>query len=169
MSSELPDDVRRAVVERDGFEVADGEVRVTSTVFDARLDAETVEWKTVFSVTVSVPSLSAAVDGEVGGAVASGWLETFERRLADAPSSTRATVELDELDVVEVDGEVVVTFAFAFGDEARGVEVAKTFVEYVEGTYVEGIVPGYDYVEPVSTLLGEATQSGGGPGSGTPL
>ncbi|MEF8975818.1 MAG: DUF5813 family protein, partial [Halapricum sp.] len=44
------------------------------------------------------------------------------------------------------------------------------FVEYVEGTYVEGAVPGYDYEPPVADLLNQA-QSGGSQGDrgGTPL
>ena len=56
----------------------------------------------------------------------------------------------------------------SLGSERQGLDVAKTFVEYVEGTYVEGVVPGYDYRPPVSDLLSQAGQ-GDGERGGTPL
>ncbi|MFC7158105.1 DUF5813 family protein [Halomarina halobia] len=54
------------------------------------------------------------------------------------------------------------TFVFEFEDAERAPDVAKALAEYAEGTYVEGIVPGYTYRPPVSELLARAQQSGGG-------
>jgi len=170
MSEETPAEVRDAAATRDALEPATDGYRVTTTRFDAWVRAApspTNDWATAFTVTVEVPTLPAAVDGEVGEAVADGWLETFERRLAEAPKATRASVDPD-LSVDVADETVTVTYGFEFGSEARGLDVAKTFVEYVEGTYVEGVVPGYDYRPPVSDLLSQAGQGSGDRG-GTPL
>jgi len=102
--------------------------------------------------------------------VRDGWLETLERRLEDAPKSTRVAVDLDEYTVEADDEAVVVTYRFSLGGEREAADVAKTFVEYVEGTYVEGIVPGYEYVGVVADLV-SAASTGGSEGSrgGTPL
>ena len=35
-------------------------------------------------------------------------------------------------------------------------------IDFVEGTYVQGVIPGYEYTEPVSDLLSAARQQGGG-------
>jgi ATP phosphoribosyltransferase len=39
-------------------------------------------------------------------------------------------------------------------------DIAKAFVEYVEGTYVEGVIPGYEYADPVAGLRQRARQTG---------
>lgn len=158
-----------AAESRDAFERADDGYHVTTTAFDALVTATSAsDWATAFTVTVQVPTLSAAVDGEVGDAVVDGWFDAFERRLADAPTATRVAVEL-ESHAVEREGDTVtVTYQFEYGDVSTGLDVAKTFVEYVEGTYVEGIVPGYEYLPPVSDLLSRAAQ-GDGERGGTPL
>ena len=170
MTEETPESVRDAAATRDALEPRSDGYGVTTTRFDARVTAApsaTTDWATAFTVRVEVPTLSAAVDGEVGDAVESGWLETFERRLAEAPKATRASVDPD-LSVAVAGDAVTVIYEFEFGSEGRGLDVAKTFVEYVEGTYVEGVVPGYDYRPPVSDLLSQAGQ-GEGERGGTPL
>ncbi|MFW6045666.1 MAG: DUF5813 family protein, partial [Natronomonas sp.] len=49
----------------------------------------------------------------------------------------------------------------------RAPEIAKAIGEFAEGTYVQGIVPGYVYQPPVSDLLSRARQTGGeGEGEG---
>jgi hypothetical protein len=169
MTEETPAAVREATADRDSFEETTGGYAVTTTRFDADVSATggSAERATAFTVTVEVPTLSAAVDGEVGEAVERGWLDTLERRLAEAPKATRASVDPD-LTVATTADTVTVTYAFEFGSVEQGLDVAKAFVEYVEGTYVEGVVPGYDYRPPVSDLLSGASQGDGGRG-GTPL
>lgn len=172
MTAELPESVERAFDHHDAFEPADDATyRLTTTVFEGTVTAtDADDWQAHYTVTVHAPSLQGATAGEVGDAVADGWFKTLELRLEDAPAATRATVELDEY-AVERDGDdVVVTYEFTLGDADRAADVAKAFVEYVEGTYVEGIIPGYDYQGPVADLLSDAA-SGGGDGEvgGTPL
>jgi len=171
MSEEIPADARAAFEGHDAYAATPEGYRVTTTVFDATVTAAAGEdWRTVFAVTVSVPTLRAAVaDGDVGDAVRDGWYDTFRRRLEDAPTATRASVELDAFDVEREDDVVTVRYEYAFGSEKRGVDIAKTFVEYVEGTYVEGVVPGYEYESPVTDLLSAAATDGSGERGGTPL
>jgi hypothetical protein len=170
MTTELPEDARAAFEGHDAFEHEGAGYRLATTVFDATATASgRDDYATDFAVTVAVPTLKAATAGDaVGDAVQSGWLDTFERRLGDAPKSTRASVDLDGFSVETDDDTVVVRYEFSFGSPERGVEIIKTFVEYVEGTYVEGIVPGYDYEPPVADLLDTAATSEGERG-GTPL
>ena len=125
------------------------------------------KWRTDYEVTVRAPTLQAATADEVGPAVHDGWLDTFERRLEDAPKATRVAVDVDDYTVEEDDEEVVVTYRFSMGGEREAADVAKTFVEYVEGTYVEGVVPGYEYGPPVSDLISSARQGGEGEGEGS--
>ncbi|MFC6863770.1 DUF5813 family protein [Halomicroarcula sp. GCM10025817] len=169
--TEVPPEVGRIFDRHDAFVPAGGGYAVETTGFAGHVTAsEGEQWRTDVEVTVRAPSLQAATSDEVGEAVRDGWFETFERRLEDAPKATRVSVDLDEY-VVEQDGEeVVVTYRFSLGTGNQAADVAKAFVEYVQGTYVEGIVPGYDYVGVVADLM-DAASTGGSDGNrgGTPL
>lgn len=170
MTDEVPDRAARTFEAHDAFERDDDGFRVTTTRFEGRVTAsDTDDWALEYTLTVRAPMLSAAVDGEVGDAVESGWFETYERRLEDAPMSTRADVELADLTVIEERGEAVAEFTFQYGNADRAPEVVKAMAEYAEGTYVEGAVPGYDYKGVVADLLGDASSAGQGEGTGTPL
>jgi len=52
--------------------------------------------------------------------------------------------------------------ALADINERRGVDDAGALIDFVEGTYVQGVIPGYEYTAPVSDLLSAARQQGGG-------
>jgi len=171
MADEFPAGAREAVGAHDAFEGGPDGYRLTTTVFEATVTAsERDDYATDVTVRVDVPTLqSVTEDGQVGDAVQSGWLDTLERRLEDAPKATRASVELDDFGVTTENGVVTVTYEFAYGDAERAADVAKTFVEYVEGTYVEGVVPGYDYGEPVTDLLSAAATGEDDERGGTPL
>lgn len=168
MTEELPESVERAFEYHDAFERDGDAFLVATTAFEGRVTAvDGPEYVSAYTVTVRVPTLSAVTTGEVGDAVADGWFETLERRLEDAPKATRADVELGTFDV-ERDGEdVYVTYGFELGNADRAAEIAKAFVEYVEGTYVEGVIPGYEYESPVDDLISDASHDGSG--GGTPL
>lgn len=172
MTDELPDAVEHALDRHDAYErTGDGSFSLTTTAFEGTVTAaDAEEPRVAYRVTVRAPTLQAATVDEVGDAVAEGWFETLALRLEDAPKATRTTVELAEY-AAETDGdEVVVTYEFTVGNADRAADVAKAFAEYVEGTYVEGIVPGYDYEGAVADLLSEAASGGGdGRAGGTPL
>jgi len=172
MTASTPEEGEAAFERHEAFESAPEGYRLTTTAFEALATAgpAEAEWALTYTVMVRVPSLGAAAEETVGPAVIEGWLDTLERRLADAPKAIRASVDLDTFAVETDDETVVITYAFTFGDPDRAVGIVKTFVEYVEGTYVEGIVPGYDYGPPVEGLL-DAAESGGAQSErgGTPL
>ncbi|SEA06790.1 hypothetical protein SAMN04488065_1671 [Haloplanus vescus] len=144
----------------DSFEEID-EARFasTTTTFEATAEASDADGRIDFAVTVRVPTLSAAVDGDVGDAVAEGWAETFELRVADVGGVVRGDHDFDPA-VEQRDGELVVEYAYTDINEQRGVEDAAAIINYVEGTYVQGIVPGYEYVDPVAGLLDQAKRAG---------
>jgi len=140
--------------EGDGFST-------TSAAVDARVRAEADGADVVYRVTVRVPTIDAVVAGEtVAPVVREGWYETFERRLEDVGGVTRdeptaPTVELDE----SAD-EVVVETEIEAGHPELAAGDIKAIVDYVEGTFVEGLIPGYTYREPAAGLLERARSAG---------
>ena len=163
--SELPDRVRRAFADHGGFErAAAGEYVATSTAFDATVTVddldEVADGHVPFAVEMRVPTLSAVVAGDVADVVEEGWYETFELRVEDARGVTRGT-DTVEPTVDRAGAEVVVAAEYSDIDPRRGVDDAAALVTFVEGTFVEGIIPGYDYTEPASSLLSSARQTGG--------
>lgn len=183
--SDLPDALERELERHEAFDrAADDAYALTTTVFDAVVTGapvaeasetaddleETNETDAVRIVArVTVPSLEAAVTGEtVAPVVAEGWLETFERRLADVFDVARTASDAEP--TVEADGETVrVTLEYVARDAEQGVADAKALVEYVEGTYAQGLVPGYEYDGPAARLLENARERGqrGGDGGAT--
>ena len=144
---------------------------VTTTAFDgtAAVPAASAAQPT-YELVVRTPTLEAATSDAVGTAVAVGWFETFRTRLGDAPGATRHDVSLTAFGVAEDGNEVVVRYEFEESNPRIAAGVAKTFTEYVEGTYVEGVVPGYEYEGPVADLIGQASAQGSeGTAGGTPL
>ena len=165
MTETLPDRAVRAFEGHDAFE-RDGEwFEVTTTKFEGRITAsETDEWALSYTLEVRAPMLSTVTEGPVGSAVEDGWFETYELRLEDAPMALRTDLSFDDQRVFEEAGDAVAVFEFEWGNADRVPEMAKAIAEYVEGTYMEGIVPGYEYQPPVSELLSRARADDGGSG-----
>ena len=164
MIEDVPETARSAFENHDSVALGEEGFEITTTVFDGFVTAsEGPKWKHTYTVSVYVPTLEAAATEAIGPAVLDGWQDTLERRLEDAPKATRASVELVDFDVERIDEELQITYSFEWGNETKATEIAKTFVEYVEGTYVEGLVPGYEYEAPVSDLITSASDSGQGP------
>ena len=162
----IPGRLRSAVRDHDAVADTpeDGALVVTSTPFDGRIAAaEADDGRIAFDVTVTVPTLSAVVADEVADVVEDGWLDTFERRIGAIGDVTAAPHDLSP--AVERTGEeVVVTESIRDLNERRGLNDAVAVVDYVEGTYVQGVIPGYEYGEPVSGLISRARAAGGSDG-----
>jgi hypothetical protein len=92
--------------------------------------------------------------------VVDGWYETLERRVTDVGSIFRTSRELTPT-VTRDDDSVVVEAAFTDRNVDRGVDDASAFIDFVEGTYVQGIIPGYTYTDPVAGLLDQAREAAG--------
>lgn len=137
----------------------DDRFELTTTAFDAVVTATETDGRIDFEVRTRAPSLSAAVAGDVAPVIEEGWLETFERRIDDVDGAVRGDHDLDPT-VRRTAGEVVVEASFTDIDERRGVDDAAAIVNYAEGTYVQGLIPGYDYVDPVAGLVDRARRAG---------
>jgi hypothetical protein len=158
--TELPDRVERAFAGHEAYEPADGATfAVTTTPFEAVVAVRVGDDGVVAEVTVWVPTLSAATGDHVADVVEDGWLDTFERRMADAEQALSRGQSVDPTVRVEVE-EVVVEGVVEAGAPTPAADDARSLVEYVEGTYMEGVVPGYDYREPVAGLRERARQAG---------
>ncbi|GAB3695021.1 DUF5813 family protein [Halorubrum pallidum] len=150
----------RAFDAHDAFEPAEDAWRVVTTAFDAAVSAEpATDEQLRLWVTVTVPTLSAVTVDSVADVVEDGWAETFERRVVDVGGVTRGDGEFDPRVAVGDDG-ITVTFELRDGNAARAVDDAKALVDFVEGTYVQGVIPGYEYTDPVSDLLSAARRQG---------
>jgi hypothetical protein len=154
-----------AFATHDAYESADDEYALTTTPFDGRVAVE----DDTYRVTVAMPTLDAATEEPVDEVVEDGWFDTLSLRLADAAGATRADVEVPD-PTVERRGEAVfVEWSFTHDDSVRAAEAAKALIEYTEGTYVEGIVPGYSYQSPVADLIARARTEGDGEGERGPM
>ena len=143
---------------------------VTTTRFDARVVAEGVDRSTLrYRVIVTAPTLSAAVEERVADVVEEGWFDTFRLRLEDAAMALPSNTEIAGPDT-RTDGQtVIVETTFREGDPDRAARAAKALVDYVEGTYAEGVIPGYEYGPPVSDLLASARHDDSDTGASGPM
>ncbi|MFC6716861.1 DUF5813 family protein [Natrialbaceae archaeon GCM10025810] len=168
---DFPEPVERALESHDAFARVDLDETASddrvgfdleTTVFDAAITADEAEGKRDgrFRVTVFLPALGAAVaDDSVAQVVEDDWFETLERRLQDIFSVAHTSTHDDPV-LERDDDEVRVILEYAAWDAEEGVEDAKALIEYVEGTYAQGIIPGYEYVGEAATLLENAQSRG---------
>ncbi|WP_049984954.1 DUF5813 family protein [Halobellus rufus] len=159
---------RAADAEEELEETAAGEYAITTTVFDATVSVASDGAESTFDVTVRVPMLDSVTADRVAPVVEDGWFDTFALRMADVDGALRGGDETD-VDVEREGDEAVVRVELADLDATRGAADAVAVAEYAEGTYVEGIIPGYEYTEPVTHLIQQATDAAGGSQGGTPL
>lgn len=156
------DPIRRHLETDDAFVRTDDadDYRLTTTAFDATISLASVSTDSTLTVVVRAPMLSAVVEGDaVADVVEQGWFETFERRLEDAAMALEGDFASEP--TVSADGDdLVVEGGTSVDAPDRSVADAKAFVEYVEGTYMEGVIPGYDYTDPVASMRDKAHTQG---------
>lgn len=161
MGDDATERARRAFRSHGSFEPDDERYEHVTTPFDAAVDVtESDGGRARFEVTVRAPSLDAAVAEDVAPVVEDGWFETFELRVEDVGSVTRG--DEVEVEVGRTDDEVVVEMTYEDIDARRGADDANALVNFVEGTYVQGVIPGYEYTEPVAGLVSSARDAAGG-------
>ncbi|WP_101294344.1 DUF5813 family protein [Halegenticoccus soli] len=160
--TELPGRVRRAFRDHEAFEQIDDDAfESVTTPFEGVVRVVPAgDGRFEYRVTVQVPMLDEVTTGRVADVVEEGWYETFALRVEDVGGVTSRERDLDPAVYVE-DRRAVVEFSFSELDERRGADDAGALIDYVEGTFVQGIIPGYDYTEPVTTILSRAEESGG--------
>ena len=160
--SELPGRVRRAFTDHTAFEqVDDATFESTTTTFEGTVEADAVDGHIRFAVEVRVPLLNSVTEDEVAAVVEDGWFETFELRIEDIGGVFRTERDLEP--AVTRQGETItVEASFEDINERRGVDDAGAIIDYVEGTFVQGIIPGYEYTEPVAGIIDRARENAGG-------
>ncbi|MFB6112563.1 MAG: DUF5813 family protein [Halodesulfurarchaeum sp.] len=98
----------------------------------------------------SLPTLDATVTGEtVAEVVQEGWFETLGRRLEDAPSVIDRDVGEP---MVTREGTRVRVETPISSDPDHAPDDVIAIANYVEGTWVQGIIPGYEYNEQVRSI-----------------
>lgn len=133
------------------FEGEDGEYAVTTAQFEA-----TVTAGERYHLRAELPTLDAVVVGEsVADVVEEGWFDTFRRRVADLSGVTTGSVESPTVSLA--DRTVVVETTF---DATEPAEDALALVNSIEGTWFQGVVPGYDYRGDVQAMRERAHQRG---------
>lgn len=163
--TELPDRVERAFRDDNSFEQEEsGKYTLTTTAFEGVVEVEPVdEGRIRFAITVRVPGLNAVTEGEVAPVVEDDWYRTLRLRVEDVGGIARGDhdwqPELSRDD--SGSGEIRIQTELTEIAERRGVADSRAFIDFVEGTYVQGIIPGYEYTEPVSEILSKARQQGG--------
>jgi len=150
-----------ALADHAAFEADGGGFSVATTAFEARVSVRDTDERAAYHVGMRVPSIDSAVAGEtVAPVVQEGWLETFELRLEDVGGVTSLAVSAPSVSLDRAAGEVVVEAVVPADPPHVAADDAKAVVDYVEGTYAEGIIPGYTYREPVSGLIERARSAG---------
>lgn len=143
------------------FEPADDGFAATTTAASARVAVVEMEEGVAIELTIRVPTIDAVVAGEtVAEVVREGWLETFERRLEDLGGVARGEVGAPTVSADSRDEEVVVETTVRPETPRAAAEDAKAVVDSVEGTWIQGLIPGYDYRAPASELLERARSAG---------
>lgn len=170
--SDTPDRIRRAFRDHSSFD-SDPEpqrFRYTATPFDATVEVSTSERRdsdepaVVFDLAVQVPMLDAVTADRVADVVEDGWYETFELRVADVGGVTRIERDVSPSVRRSIDDETRVAVVEATLEDRnvrRGLDDVGAIADYVEGTYVQGIIPGYEYEPPVADIISEAHAAGG--------
>jgi hypothetical protein len=134
------------------FEGGDSEYAVTTAQFEA-----TVTVGEPHRLRAELPTLDAVVVGEsVADVVEEGWFDTFRRRIEDLSGVTTGSVESP---AVSREGRTVVV-EVAFDGKAPA-DDAVALLNSIEGTWFQGVVPGYDYRGDVQAMRERAHQRGG--------
>ncbi|MGM0399099.1 MAG: DUF5813 family protein [Halobacteriota archaeon] len=150
----MTDGIERALEAHPRFEAAGTQFVPTATTFDARV----LVADGVVRIENDLPTLNAAVENEtVAPVVEDGWFETFERRVVDADGVTRS----DAVDVTAVEREAATVTVVTEIEPSPGTagEDVVAIVSFVEGTWMEGIIPGYEYVEQVERIRDRARRN----------
>jgi len=169
MSEALLESAERSLSGHSAFKPREETYAVTTTPFDATVRVDAAGEALFYEVSVTVPTLDSTVEGEeVAPVVQEGWFETFKRRIEHPEGITRVDPG-PPLVTLDIESETVhVEIGFETTIPERGTEDAKALVDFVEGTYLQGIVPGYDYRDPVAGLIQQAEDRSGGAG-GPPI
>jgi len=160
--TELPSRLTRAFDNHTAFEQeTDNRFVSTTTTFEGRVEVTETEGQFAFVVESRVPLLQAVTEEEVADVVQDGWYETFELRACDIGGIFRTDRDLSPAVNRHAD-TIAVEVTLEDSNPRRGVDDAAAVIDYVEGTFVQGVIPGYTYTDPVAGILDRARDAAGG-------
>lgn len=159
MTDESLDAAERAFIDHADFEsVGNGAFLAERTPFVGEVHLAEDDGDVSYRVVARVPILDEVVVGEtVADVIQDGWHETLERRLADAHKVTNASASPP--DVAQEEGTVLVEVTFRDADSQRAPTEAQAILDFILGTWMQGIIPGYEYTENVQALRDRAAQN----------
>lgn len=155
---------RAAFTRHGGFAVGPSGIRVETSPFRATVEIESGSATVSYTVSIEMPTLAAVVEGEsVGDVVHEGWAETLARRIREAHHAA-SEIENASYDISWDREEVTAHITIRRPSAAHPpTDAIVSLVQYVEGTYLQGVIPGYDYGPPVDEMLSAARQRGAEP------
>ncbi|MFB6253695.1 MAG: DUF5813 family protein [Halobacteriaceae archaeon] len=151
MSQSLREDLQQS----NEFSQVNNHFQVESAEFEATVDI--TEGKIL--LTVTLPTLNAVVvEEDVAEVIHEGWFDTLSRRLRDMTDITSADITDPQI-VLQDDTVLIKTEITPRQDEF--IDDIISLINFVEGTWIGGIIPGYTYSEKVQSIRQQAAQQGG--------
>lgn len=152
------DSVRADLADHPRFTRTGEAFTVLETPFDARVCvSRTGTEQLQYQLTIDMPTLDAVVTGEtVPRVVEDGWEETLQLRLEDAHQVASSIPDAEY--TFSRDGKCIsmtVTMRTSLSSPVPPGGLTA-LVGYAEGTYLEGVIPGYAYRSPVREMVDRA-------------
>ena len=148
--------VRDALEDHPAIEPADDGYRVTTADLENEI---TLAYGEVV-VTVTMPDLGAVVvDDDPADVVIEGWFDALGRHLSDG-YDVITSEPAAEAAITHGTSTVEVTYRLEGTSPEAVTTDAKALVDYVVGSYLQSAIPGYEYGEPMNSLLGRARSRG---------
>lgn len=147
--------IRDAFATHEAFAEIPTGYTLTTTPVDAvvHLDDDEV------GIEVLLPTLSAVVTTEpVPSVVEESWRDTMTTRLQDSYDVVRSRPASPP--AFDDAGEALKVTYRLHPDDSEIAADAKALIEFTVGTYVQSAIPGYEYDEPLRSLLASARARG---------
>jgi hypothetical protein len=137
-----------------------GAFSLEATVFTISVEPSSVDGEPAFELRALVPPLGMVTEESLASVVEDEWFRTFELRLDDIAGATRGHTAL-EVRTERGPAMIAVDITLADRNLDRALDDLTAVAEYIEGTYAEGIIPGYSYTDVARTLLERAAGPSG--------
>ncbi|PNW33234.1 UNVERIFIED_CONTAM: hypothetical protein BEN50_18895, partial [Euhalothece sp. KZN 001] len=116
-----------------------GSFSLEVTVFTISVEPSSVDGQPAFDLRVLVPPLGMVTEEPIPSVVEDEWFRTFELRLADIAGATRGHRSL-AVDTERGPAMIAVDITVADQNLDRALADITAVAEYIEGTYVEGLI-----------------------------
>lgn len=130
---------------------------ITTTPFSASLTLNPASDHIIYKLTIILPTLDASVTNEtIPPIIQEDWFNTLESRLTNIDGVTIGTTDTPLLTLDSDTQTVTVELTLHVTDSTTGTTDATALASFVEGTYLSGTISGYEYDEPINSLLERA-------------